>query len=71
MLYSHDPVPDSWYVNEQGSVVKVCLLMYREGHLDAVLTNDLDGCSDVIKLDEWYNLHLSRYCYAPKKYCPH
>lgn len=70
MLYSHDPVPDSWYVNEQGKVVKVRLLMYREGQLDAVITDDLDGYSGVIKLNDWYNLHLSRYCYAPK-FLPH
>ena len=71
MLCSHDPVPDSWYVNEQGRVVKVRMLLYREGHLDAVITNDLDGYSDRIKLDDWYDLHLSRYCYAPKRFYPH
>lgn len=68
MFCSHDPVPDSWYVNENGKVVKVCLLMYREGRLDTILTNDLDGDSEIIKLDAWYELHLSRYCYASKSY---
>lgn len=68
MFCSHDPVPDSWYVNEHGKAVKVHLLMYREGRLDTVITNDLDGSSDMIKLDEWYELHLSRYCYAPKSF---
>jgi hypothetical protein len=65
---SHDPVPDSWYVNESGKVVKVRLLLYRAGRLDSVITEDLDGCSATVKLDEWYELHLSRYYYAPKSF---
>lgn len=68
MFCSHEPVPDSWYVNENGKVIKVRLLVYRDGRLDTVITEDIDGLSNIIKLDVWYELHLSRYCYAPRSF---
>lgn len=67
MFCSHDPVPDSWYVNEHGKVIKVRLLLYHAGCLDTIITEDIDGLSKRIKLNKWYELHLSRYCYAPKR----
>ena len=68
MFCSHDPVPDSWYVNENGKVIKVRLLLYQDGRLDAVVMEDLDGLSKIINLEQWYELHLSRYCYAPRNF---
>ena len=41
MFCSHDPVPDSWYVNENGKVIKVRLLLYQGGRLTKVLTEDM------------------------------
>jgi hypothetical protein len=67
MFCSHDPVPDSWYVSENGKVIKVRLLLYQDGRLDTVITEDIDGLSNIVKLDKWYELHLSRYCYAPRR----
>ena len=37
MFQSQDPLPDSWYVDETGKVLKVKLLLYSESHLDAVI----------------------------------
>ena len=68
MFCSHDPVPDSWYVNENGKVIKVRLLLYRDGRLSAVMTEDIDGLPRIFRQEEWYELHLSRYCYAPKSF---
>ncbi len=68
MFCSYDPVPDSWYVNENGKVIKVRLLLYQDGQLEAIMTEDIDGFSRTIKPDEWYDLHLSRYCYAPRSF---
>jgi hypothetical protein len=68
MFRSQDPVPDSWYVNETGKVVKVRLLLYREGHLNAVIVENLEGRHNSIKLENWYELHLSRYCCATKNH---
>jgi hypothetical protein len=68
MFCSHDPVPDSWYVNENGKVIKVRLLLYRNGRLDTVLTEDINGVPRTVNLEQWYELHLSRYCYAPRSF---
>jgi hypothetical protein len=61
MIRSHNPVPDSWYVNESGKLVKVRLLLYREGELNAVIIENLESRRNIIKLEDWYELHLSRY----------
>ena len=66
MFRSQDPVPDSWYVNQTGRVVKVRLLLYLEGRLNAVIVETLEGKRNIIKLKHWYELHLSRYCCATK-----
>jgi len=68
MFPSHDPVPDSWYVNTTGKVLKVRLLLYLEGYLDAVIIENLDGRHNMVKLERWYELHLSRYCCANKNF---
>ena len=68
MFRSHYPVPDSWYVNETGKVIKVRLLLYREGKLNAVIIENLEGRRNIIKLEGWYELHLSRYCCAARKF---
>ncbi len=68
MFCSHDPVPDSWYVNENGKVIKVRLLLYQGGRLAKVLTEDIDGVSGIINYYQWYELNLSRYCYAPRSF---
>lgn len=68
MYPSHDPVPESWYVNETGKVLKVRFLLYQEGRLIAVIVENLEGRHDIIRLATWYKLHLSRYCCAPKNF---
>ena len=68
MFRSHNPVPDSWYVNKTGKVVKVRFLLYREGKLDAVIIESLEGLHNIIKHEGWYELHLSRYCCAAKNF---
>ena len=68
MLYSHDPVPDSWYVNETGKVLKARLLLYRSGRLNAVIIENLEGQRNIIKLENWYKLNLSRYCCAARNF---
>jgi hypothetical protein len=64
MFQSQDPLPDSWYVDETGKVLKVKLLLYSESHLDAVIVETLEGKHQSIRLEKWYELHLSRYCCA-------
>ena len=68
MFRSHNPVPDSWYVNKTGKVVKVRFLLYREGKLNAVIIESLEGQRNIIKREGWYELHLSRYCCAAKNF---
>ena len=68
MYRSHDPVPDAWYVNKTGKVLKVRLLLYREGRLNAVIIENLEGQRNIIKLENWYELHLSRYCCATRNF---
>lgn len=68
MFRSHNPVPDSWYVNETGKVVKVRLLLYREGKLNAVIIENLEGRRNIVKLEGWYELHLNRYCNAARNF---
>lgn len=66
MLRSQDPAPDSWYVNETGKVLKVRLLLYREGNLTAVIVESLDGQRKSIELESWYDMRMSRYCCSVK-----
>ena len=68
MFRSHNPVPDSWYVSKTGKVVKVRFLLYREGKLDAVIIENLEGRRNIIKLAGWHELHLSRYCCTAKNF---
>ena len=70
MFQSQDPLPDSWYVDETGKVLKVRLLLYRESHLAAVIVETLEGKHQSIVLEKWYELHLSRYCCARKNLPP-
>ena len=66
MYRGQDPVPDSWYVNRTGKVVKVRCLLYLEGCLDAVIIETLEGRRNSINLEYWYELHMSRYCCATR-----
>ena len=66
MFRSQDPVPDSWYVNESGKVLKVRFLVYRDGGLTAVIVESLEGRRKSIKLECWYEMHLTRYCCSHK-----
>lgn len=66
MFRSQDPVPDSWYVNESGKVLKARLLLYRDGTLTAVIVESLEGQRKSIKLESWYKMHLTRYCCSLK-----
>ncbi len=60
MFTKQQPVVGAWYVNRTGKLMKVKLMAWR--HLDpvSVLIEYLDGKRQVVDMDAWYSLELSR-----------
>ncbi len=60
MFTKQQPVVGAWYVNRTGKLMKVKLMAWRHLEPVSVLIEYLDGKRQVVDMDAWYSLELSR-----------
>lgn len=61
MTIQHQPIPGRYYINLTGQMIKVRALLYRDGLLNKVIIEYLDGNIIYVAADEWSWLDLSIY----------
>ena len=61
MAIQYKPIPGRYYINHTGQMVKVRALLYRDGLLNKVIIEYLDGNIIYIAAKEWSWLDLSIY----------
>jgi len=60
MFTKQQPVVGAWYVNRTGKLMKVKLMAWTKQQPVSVLIEYLDGNRQVVEMDAWYSLELSR-----------
>ena len=60
MFTKQQPVVGAWYVNRTGKLMKVKLMAWTQQQPVSVLIEYLDGNRQVVEMDAWYSLELSR-----------
>lgn len=59
MTVAHKPAVGSWYLNQNGKLMKVKMLVYRAGQVSRVLLEYLDGTRQCVEIDAWCFLDLN------------
>ncbi len=60
------PTANTWYVNPTGKLIKVRMLCYEAGELNAVLIEYLEGNSQCLSLEDWNKLDLNKHAWMPE-----
>ena len=60
MFTKQQPVVGAWYVNRTGKLMKVKLMAWQRQQAVSVLIEHLDGKRQVVEMNAWYSLELSR-----------
>ncbi|NOZ38139.1 MAG: hypothetical protein GXP11_08775 [Gammaproteobacteria bacterium] len=60
MFIKQQPVVGAWYVNRGGKLMKVKLMVWHHEEAVSVMIEYLDGNRQVLDVDAWYSLELSR-----------
>ncbi|HFQ13711.1 MAG TPA: hypothetical protein ENK40_02830 [Gammaproteobacteria bacterium] len=60
MFSKQQPVVGAWYVNRTGKLMKVKLMAWQHQRPVSVLIEYLDGKRQVVDMQAWYMLELSR-----------
>lgn len=61
MTIQHKPIPGRYYINHTGQMIKVRALLYRDGFLNKVIIEYLDGNIIHVAANEWSWLDLAIY----------
>ncbi len=60
MFIKQQPVVGAWYVNRNGKLMKVKLMVWHREEAVSVMIEYLDGNHQVLDVNTWYSLELSR-----------
>ncbi len=60
MFIKQQPVVGAWYVNRNGKLMKVKLMVWHREEAVSVMIEYLDGNRQVLDVNTWYSLELSR-----------
>lgn len=64
MAVNTSPLPNHWYMNQSGKLIKVRLLSYTDGELTGVLLEFLEGATMRVSAEEWYKLDLTNHAWT-------
>ena len=60
MFIKQKPVVGAWYVNRTGKLMKIKMMAYNNSDAECVMIEYLDGNRQIVNIDSWYCLELSR-----------
>ena len=61
MQVRNEPTIGAWYVNATGKLMKVKMMIYRQGKPTGVMIEYLDGVRNVVGMGEWTCLELNHH----------
>lgn len=59
------PVPNTWYVNKTGKLVKVKMLAYSQHEVSRIMIEYLEGTTQLVDIADWSKLDLERHAWVP------
>ena len=59
------PVPNTWYVNKSGKLIKVKMMAFKGHEISRIMIEFLEGTTQLVDFSDWARLDLERHAWVP------